>query len=88
MEKPTIKKVAELLTKLREKDQEAFDSLLNYNIPSQNTELPIYSLLSILNEIFGTDQVKLGVWFDKKTLKSEKIMLVDKDTYDLIKRNT
>lgn len=84
MEKPTIKKVIDLLEDMRQKDQEAFDSLVNHKVESLNPDLPTYSLLSVLNEIFATDKTRIGIWFEKETNKTEKIMFVDEKTFELI----
>jgi hypothetical protein len=84
MEKPTIKKVIDLLEDLRKKDQDAFDLLINHKISSNNIDLPTYSLLSVLNEIFGGDKTRIGIWFDKETNKTEKIMFIDEKTFELM----
>jgi hypothetical protein len=84
MEKPTIKKVIDLLEDLRQKDQDAFDLLIDHKISSNNIDLLTYSLLSVLNEIFGGDKTRIGIWFDKETNKTEKIMFIDEKTFELM----
>jgi hypothetical protein len=84
MKKPTIKNVIDLLEVLRQKDQDAFDSLINHKVESSNPEIPTYSLLSVLNEIFGGNKTRIGIWFDKETNKTEKIMFVDEKTFELM----
>jgi len=64
-----------------EKDPEAFNQLINTRFDSKNEEMPTYSVLSILNSLFGTDHLRLGIWYDKETDKTEKVLILDEQTF-------
>jgi len=81
----TIKKAIELLEDMRQKDQEAFDSLITNRVESKNPDMPVYSILGILNKLYATEEVHLGVWYTKETNKTDEIISVDKKTREIMK---
>jgi hypothetical protein len=83
----SIKKAQTLLKGMLEKDPEAFDKLINTRFDSKNEEMPTYSVLSILNSLFGTDQVGLEIWYDKETDKTEKVLILDAETFKKVYRS-
>jgi len=63
----TIKKVCSFLQDAFEKDPESFDKLINTRLNSSNPDIPTYSVLSFLNQLFATKDLRLAIYFDKKT---------------------
>lgn len=76
---PSISDVQKLLEDMRSKDPEAFDSIISHQAESKS-DRKVYSLLQVMNELYGNESIRIGCYYDRVTGKTEKIIICDEAT--------